>query len=164
MVNIMYDQLFIESLKTKNYKTFKKVPKGDLHVHGILGSNRTIFKSSFGIKLPIFKTAKDFNNLTEYIRDNIVPLSNIKNNHIKLIELAIKTAINDGVTKIDLSVDYRTSIFQFDNDISSFINILKKIKDKYEKNNITINFDLGISRNNFKNSDVIVIKQLILLD
>lgn len=156
----MNDELFINSIEKKNYNEFKKVPKGDLHVHGILGSNRAEFKSAFNKEIPNFEIAVEFNDLTKFIKNNIIDISKEKNNHIKLIELTIKTAIHDGITIIALSIDYRTAIFQFQNDINDFTKALIKLKNKY-KNIITINYDLGISRNNYKKNDFKIIKQLI---
>ena len=156
----MNDELFINSIKKKNYNDFKKVPKGDLHVHGILGCNRAEFKSTFNKEIPNFEIAVEFNDLAKFIKNNIIDISKERNNHIKLIELTIKTAIHDGITIIALSIDYRTSIFQFQNDINNFTKALIKLKNKY-KNIITINYDLGISRNNYKRNDSKIIKQLI---
>ena len=156
----MEDNLFMESIYSKNYDLFRKTKKGDLHVHGILGADRKQFNSEFNKNLPAFEIAKNFYFLKKFITNNIVDISSIKSNYIKLIELTIKTAISDGISIIALSIDYRSVAFQFNSNLDEFVDSLSVLKELYI-NNIDTRFDLGISRENFKKEDEITIKKLI---
>lgn len=151
---------FIKSLYNKDIELFKKVNKGDLHVHGILGSSRINFNSKFQITLPSFEKATNIYDLKAYIAKNIISYSKEKENYLTLLDLTIKTALDYGVKTIALSIDYRTVDYQFESNLENFINSLKLLKQKYI-DKIIIIYDLGISRENFKRNDEKLIKKLI---
>ena len=108
----------------------------------------------------MFEIAYDFYDLKNFIANNIIEISKVKKQYIKLLELTIKTAISDGISIISLSVDYRSVFFQFNSNFDEFIKSLISLKQLY-MNKITIQFDLGISREHFKKSDTKLIKNLI---
>jgi len=152
---------FETSLKTNNKKLFNLVNKADLHNHAVLSSNRKIFYNLFpDKKLNKFIENNNIFSLSEFIKYNLLDLTTTKQGQLKLFEATILTAIDDGITILDTSVDYRLVYELYENNIQEYIKDLIKIKEKY-KNNLIINFDLGISRNENKKEDEKIIIELI---
>lgn len=157
----MNNYLFKNSLTNNNKNFFDKIDKGDLHTHSLLSSNRIIFSKFFpNIKLNKFENDESISSLSIFIKNNILNLSTNLEGYSKLIECSIMTAINDGISKFDTSIDYRIIYELFDNDIEKMVYNLKKLKLKYI-NKINLNFDLGISRNAFKKEHEKIIILLI---
>ena len=137
------------AFKENNKKYFDQLKKSDLHNHALLGSNRKVFNEFFPTyHLSHFETSNNIKSLSLFIKNNIILLSKTKEGQIKLFECTILTAINDGITHLDISVDYRNAIYMYKH-FNDYVKDLKKLKDKY-KQQIKINYDLGISRESFE--------------
>lgn len=154
------DKLFINSIEQKNFELFKKCPKGNLHTHALLSSNRKYFFKYYKRNLKQFMKSDNIFSLTEFIKDNILDITITPEGQLKLFELTIQTAILNGVTVLDTSVDYRSVLNFYNNDVSKYISDLNNLKNKYSKE-IKINFDLGIARNAYNESHESIIIELI---
>ena len=153
--------IFKTSILENNKELFNSVPKGDLHNHALLGSNRYFFSLKFPkFNLEHFANNKDITSLTEFIKKNIVKISTTKQGQLTLFECTILTAINDGISLLEMSVDYRLVYEVYDNQPEKYIHDLIKIKEKY-KDKIKIHYDLGISRNAYKKEHDDIIMKLI---
>lgn len=153
--------VFSSSIEEKNKSIFDNIQKGDLHNHALLGSNRNFFYKSFpNIKLEHFDISDNISSLSSFIKQNIINLSSTKEGQLKLFECTILTAINDGITRLELSVDYRLVFEVYNNNFNNYVVDLINLKNKYI-NQININYDLGISRNAYKKEHFDIIKKLI---
>lgn len=153
------NKIFMESIKNNNFELFRTVEKTNYHTHALLSSNRNIFYNEYKRQIERFKQSDNIMSLSTFIKDNILDISITKEGQLKLYELTILTAIYNGVTILDTSIDYRVVKDHYNN-YNEFINDLHILKDKY-KEQITVNFDLGISRNNYKKEDFKIIKNMI---
>ena len=84
-----------------------------------------------------------------FIKNNLIDITTTREGQLKLFECTILTAINDGITILDTSVDYRLIYEVYNNDVDLYIDDLLNLKNKY-KNKLVINFDIGISRNAYQ--------------
>lgn len=160
----MKDENFIKfkkSLLDSNKKLFNEIPKADLHTHAVLSSNRTFFYKIFPNKnLDTFKESENIASLSQYIKNNIIDITTTREGQLKLFECTILTAIDDGITILDTSVDYRLVYEVYNNNVDLYIKDLLKLKNKYQKK-LVINFDIGISRNAYQKNQYDLIIQLI---
>ena len=160
----MKDENFIKfkkSLLDSNKKLFNEIPKADLHTHAVLSSNRTFFYKIFPNKnLDTFKQSENIASLSQYIKNNIIDITTTREGQLKLFECTILTAIDDGITILDTSVDYRLVYEVYNNNVDLYIKDLLKLKNKYQKK-LVINFDIGISRNAYQKNQYDLIIQLI---
>ena len=68
--------IFKTSILENNKELFNSVPKGDLHNHALLGSNRYFFSLKFPkFNLEHFTKSNDITSLTEFIKNNIIEIS-----------------------------------------------------------------------------------------
>ncbi len=151
---------FKNSLMNENKNLFKKIPKTNTHAHGLLSSNSNLFYQEFQKKINGFKRVSSIKEFNEFVNRNLETMIKNKEKQFKLYELSILTAINDGITILDISLDYKTVYKLFDNSVKNYINEVKNLKKKYDSK-IKINFDLGISRKSYKKNDITLIKRLI---
>ncbi len=153
--------IFKTSILENNKELFNNLPKGDLHNHALLGSNRNFFSLKFPqFNLEHFTQNEDITSLTNFIKNNIIKISTTKQGQLTLFECTILTAINDGISILEMSVDYRLVYEVYDNQSEKYIHDLIKIKEKY-KDKIKIHYDLGISRNAYKIEHDAIIMELI---
>lgn len=116
-----------------------------------------IFYKEFGKRIDTFERALNIQEFNEFVNRNLSVMINDKDKQFKLYELSILTAINDGVSILDICLDYKTVYKLFDNSVENYTN---KLKEKYRLK-INLNFDLGISRKSYKKQDNMLIKELI---
>lgn len=149
------------SLKENDKEIFNQIKKTDLHTHALLSCNRNTLKKYYPDKtIQEFKINNSIYSLSQFIKDNLLDITTTKEGQLTLFECTIITAIEDGITILDTSIDYRLVYEAYQNDIKKFINDLKQLKNKY-KHKITINYDLGISRNAYKPKHKHIIHTLI---
>lgn len=149
------------ALKNNNKKLFDKVEKGDLHNHALLGSNRRIFQSIFpNESLEKFTNNNNILSLSMFIKNNILHISTTRKGQLSLFECTILTAINDGITYLEISVDYRLVFEVYDNQYKNYIKDLLILKKKYASK-INLKYDLGISRNAYNPIHENIILKLI---
>ncbi len=146
---------FSEAIITNDIEKLKKIDKVDIHNHGILSGTKK-YLIDHGIKLPTGK----INNIQSFINfcgTYIKPLQ-LKEEGLKLLlEANFANCIETGVKYVSTQIDFRSCIRTFDSDIEKFIDFLKSFK--YD--NLTIKWDLLISRERFeKEQEPIIIKLL----
>ena len=116
-----------------------------------------IFYKEFEKRIDTFEGALNIQEFNEFVNRNLSVMINDKDKQFKFYELSILTAINDGVSILDICLDYKTVYKLFDNSVENYTN---KLKEKYRMK-INLNFDLGISRKSYKKQDNMLIKELI---
>ena len=150
----------LEKSLNDNPNLFRKLKKTDLHAHALLSSNRKIFSNYFNIKLKKINKIYNIDSFNTFVKKNLSSIIETIHGQFLLYECSIITAIADGITILDMSVDFRTVYKLFNNSINDYINELNKLIKKYE-NNIILHIDLGISRQNYTYKDDKTIKELI---
>ena len=153
-------EFFKKALINEDKLLFDKLPKTNLHAHALLSSNREVFQKEFHRMMKPYNDFYEYEDFNQYIKDNLSDLIADKDKQMKLYELSILTAINDGVSVFDIGVDYKSVYRIFNGSISDYLQALFKLKSKY-KDKINVNYDLAISRKSYRKKDYYLIKKLI---
>lgn len=135
-----HSEKFRIALINKDLTAIKSTPKADLHNHAALGGNST----NFGLK-PL-KKYDGYKGMKNYISQVIAPCTKALLNYQKYIDATLLQAIDDGITYLETSIDFR--FIEMFPDIDSAIIYLENLKNLH-KNVCEIHFDLGISRGSF---------------
>ena len=159
MMNMNYD-LFKKALINEDKDAFDHLDKTNLHAHALLSSNQEKFMNEFHRKMKPYKSFSVHENFNQCIKDNLSDLIANKDTQLKLYELSIMTAIDDGIKIFDISVDYRSVFRVFNGSVNNYIKRMLELKNKY-KDKIILNYDIGISRRGYKRKDYYLIKRLI---
>ena len=154
-------ETFKLALIKNDKELFKKIAKGDLHNHALLGSNRKQFNKKYPNKnLEHFEFESDISSLSRYIKNNIIDISTTSLGQLTLFECTILSALEDGITILEMSVDYRLVFEAYNNNFKKYVDDLMTLKNKY-KTKIQLSYDLGISNNAYNVEHEIIILKLI---
>lgn len=151
----MNDLDFEKYLQNSDMESLKRVPKVDIHNHAI-SSCRKSYLTSHGIQLSVDKIT-DIESLINFSRSYLTPLQQSYNGLKLLLEGTFEACLETGVTVVGTSIDYKDCIRTFNSDVNAFIEFLKSFK--YE--NLTILWDLGISRDSYKEEYKPIILELL---
>lgn len=147
---------FINALEKNDIGILSKIEKTDLHNHATYSCTKKYLIDS-GICLPPDDSVTDIASLNSFIRTFVNPLQyNIDTLPI-LLKGNFENCINTGVKVVAPSIDYKSCIRVFDNDVNKFIGFLQNFK--YD--NLVILWDLGISRDSYVDEHKDLIIQLI---
>ncbi len=138
---------FINSLDMLNIDGIKDVPKADLHNHASLGISpeRLIDRKLNYVQ---FKQVNCIEEMKTFINSSYGHLLRDKNINLSLIEGTVLSAIDDGISILECSIDYR--LFEkFGGESHRVIDFLNFIKKMYSKK-ITVRYDLGLSRKKYQ--------------
>ena len=87
-------------------KTFRSLPKSDLHNHCLLGGRRLVIENYYGKKLARFSAQKaGISSLNHWIATEFRPFMNLPGAFEKGVEAAFVQARFDGVTRLEMSID-----------------------------------------------------------
>lgn len=118
---------FINGLEAKNINLIRRIPKSDLHNHGVLGGRISLLEERLGRK--ISRSPRRMNGiegLDEYLAKDLRPIYSSKEGFELLTELAFLQAKDDGITKLEMSTDSRF-MRCYENDLENFIGSIKNI-------------------------------------
>lgn len=138
--------LFQKALLSSDIELLKTIPKSDLHNHAPLGSRLINFSKAIDKNImPPPEFMSDIAEMNSYIINNlraeIVNPYGFKTS----LELAFRQAKEDGVQKLEMSVDCQF-ITLFEDKEVGLINLLKEIQLN-EAPDIIYNPEIGLSRN-----------------
>lgn len=138
--------LFKKALLSSDIELLKTIPKSDLHNHAPLGSRLINFSKAIDKNImPPPEFMSDIAEMNSYIINNlraeIVNPYGFKTS----LELAFRQAKEDGVQKLEMSVDCQF-ITLFDDKEIGLINFLKEVHHR-EAPEIEYNPEVGLSRN-----------------
>ena len=138
--------LFQKALQSLDLELLKSIPKSDLHNHAPLGSRLNDFEKVVGRKIiPPPSSLKDIAEMDNYIihnlREHIVSLKGLETS----VRLAFKQAKQDGIQKLEMSVDCLFVNLFTDKEIG-FVKLLKQIHQD-EAPEIQYYPEIGFSRN-----------------
>lgn len=139
-------QGFINALVFNKTDLLKKIPKSDLHSHALLASRFSSFCREMQVSLPPPpEFMNDISEMNKYIIDNLRNIILTEDGFQKALMLAFLQAEEDGITKLEMSIDAMfLSLYSFD--IEKFIGVIDQIY-KNSTVNVRFNPEIGISRN-----------------
>jgi adenosine deaminase len=87
-------------------RTFRALPKSDLHNHCLLGGKRSVIEKFYGKKFRKFKAAEiGIGELNRWIGSELRPFFQLPGAFEKAVEAAFIQAKFDGVTRLEMSID-----------------------------------------------------------
>ena len=147
---------FINALQNKDLSMLKKTCKTDLHNHSMNSCTRNYLIEN-GIYIPNNESIVDIASMISFSRTYINPLAYNKKTMPILLKGNFENCINTGVRIVGTSVDYKICMKVFDSNINEFINFLESFK--YDE--LTILWELGISRDTYVDEHKDLIMQLL---
>ena len=118
---------FINALQSENISSIRRIPKSDLHNHGVLGGCISLLEERLGRKIQSPPSRMNgIKGLDEYLGKDLRPIYSSKEGFELLTELAVIQAKVDGITKLEMSTDSRF-IGCYANDLENFIGSIKNI-------------------------------------
>ena len=124
----------------------QKLPKADVHNHLHLGSSIKFFRKKYSnSRLTTPKYYNGFDGMMEFITNNINKVMLTSTDAIFLMDLAIKSAIDDSVQLLEASIDIGL-VKLFNNSIERLIDEVSVLKNKY-RSHIDFRPDIGIIKN-----------------
>ncbi len=146
---------FEKALKDNDKKLLVSIPKIDIHNHAVSSCTKSYLKKQ-GIKLSEEKI-DNISSLIEFSRTYLTPLQLDYNGLKILLKGNFENCIKTGVNIVSTEIDYKNCIRTFNSDVNKFINFLKSFKYK----NLKILWDLGISRDSYKEEYKSIILELL---
>lgn len=97
---------FKEALSGNTLRGVRKIPKSDLHNHGMLGASRTRINKALGIELEKFVAEEgSIRDINRWIEKNYRTLFNNPGAFEKMVEGAFRHAKQDGIVVLEMSID-----------------------------------------------------------
>lgn len=159
VLNLLQDYIdyltFEKALKNNDKELLKTINKVDIHNHAVSSCTKNYLIDN-GINLCEDKI-NNIESLINFSRTYLTPLQLNKKGLKLLLEGNFQNCIETGVTVVGTSIDYKDCIRTFNSDVSEFVKFLESFK--YD--NLTILWDLGISRDSYKEEYKTIILQLL---
>jgi hypothetical protein len=131
---------FKTALINNDLLTLNKIAKVDIHNHAVSSCTKKYLVKN-GINLSGEKI-NDIQSLINFSRNYLTPLQLKEEGLRLLLQGNFENCIKTGVKVVCTEIDYKNCIRTFNSDINKYIEFLKSFK--YD--NLTILWDLGISR------------------
>ncbi len=129
----------------KDFDYYKKQPKSDTHNHLNLSMSYSTYKKWAGFEIPNFpRKMSGLDEMHEVISEYTRPACVTAQDVMDLIEMSIRTAIEDNVVYIEGSIDIGF-IRQFNENLDNFLLFVDNLVKKYKKS-IKIMPELGIAK------------------
>ena len=139
------NKTFQNALQSGDIKAVRTFAKTDLHNHAICGMRRSYIEKWKGCSIPgPAEKMSTLNEMTQYVRNTIIPHIASPEGIEFAFESAIKSAIDDGITILEMSFETLV-ISLYPESPEGIINLLKKLRDRF-KTKIDFRPELGISR------------------
>lgn len=135
---------FKNALINNDLLTMNKIAKVDIHNHAVSSCTKEYLIEK-GIDLSSDKI-DNIESLINFSRKYLTPLQLEEQGLRLLLEGNFENCIKTGVKVVCTEIDYKNCIRTFNSDINKYIEFLKSFK--YD--NLTILWDLGISRDSYK--------------
>ncbi|MDX8389583.1 MAG: hypothetical protein R8M38_03740 [Mariprofundaceae bacterium] len=136
---------FIQALHHHDLSTLKNIEKADLHCHSISGVRRERLGAWRKRRIPPPPaTMRGLPGMMAYAKQMLVPYTNSRMGFEFTAEGAVLDAIEDGVTRLEISIDSRFIRF-YTQQVSGLIKALERIYKRYHST-IDIQWEVGILR------------------
>ena len=146
---------FKTALINNDLLTLNKIAKVDIHNHAVSSCTKKYLVKN-GINLSGEKI-NDIQSLINFSRNYLTPLQLKEEDLRLLLQGNFENCIKTGVKVVCTEIDYKNCIRTFNSDINKYIEFLKSFK--YD--NLTILWDLGISRDSYKEEYKSIIIELL---
>jgi adenosine deaminase len=146
---------FKEALINNDLSALKKIPKTDIHNHGVMSGTRK-YAREHGIDLPHEKI-DGILSFIKFAGTYIKPVQLQEEGLRLLLENNFQNCLDTGVKYVATQIDYRSCIRTFNSDVDKFIEFLESFK--YD--NLNIYWDLLINRDRYKIDDRDILIKLI---
>jgi len=146
---------FKEALINEDIAELNNIPKIDIHNHAVSSCTKDYLINK-GINFSEDEI-NDIQSLINFSRKYLSPLQLDKEGLELLLKGNFENCINTGIKVVSTEIDYKNCIRTFNSNIEEFINFLKSFK----YNDLTIMWDLGISRDSYKEEYKQIIIDLI---
>jgi len=118
---------FIDVLQSENINLIRKIPKSDLHNHGVLGGRISLLEERLGRKIQRSPSRMNgIRGMDEYLGKELRSIYHSKEGFELLTELAFLQAKDDGITKLEMST-FSLFIECFGNDLEDFTGSIENI-------------------------------------
>ena len=134
---------FEKALINNDIEVLRKIPKTDIHNHGILSGTKK-YAQEHGIEIPNEKTT-NIKTFVDYCRTYIKPIQLEEKGMRTLLEGNFDNCLKTGVKYVATQIEFKSCIRTFNSDVDRFINFLKS----FQYDNLKIYWDLSISRDTF---------------
>ena len=146
---------FKNAIKSNNLKQLSKISKVDLHNHAACSCTKEwLIKNNINLSND---EVTDIYSLNNFCKKHINPIHYTQNGLTILLNGNFDNCIKTGVKIVGASIDYKICIKVFNNNINDYINFLKS----FERNNLIILWDLGISRDTYEDNHHKIIVELL---
>lgn len=141
-----------DALIKNDIQALKSIDKVDIHNHAVSSCPKK-YLINHGINLSNDKI-NDIQSLINFSRTYLTPLQLEEDGLRLLLNGNFENCLETGVKYVCTEIDYKNCIRTFNKDIDKFIEFLKSFK----YNNLKIFWDLGISRDSYKEEyrDIII--------
>lgn len=148
----------MKSLKSNNsYLDYiKQQSKFEFHNHATTSSTLEYLRNN-ELRVPDKQNITDIKSLIEFSRKYITPLEIDVNTLKILLDGNFNNCINTNIKCVNTSIDYKICIRTFNSNIKDFIKFLKSFKYY----NLTILWDINISRDSYKQEYKNILIELI---
>ncbi len=135
---------FKNVLISNDLNALKNIDKIDIHNHSVSSCTKK-YLIDHGINIFNDKI-DDIQSLINFSRKYLTPLQLDEEGLAMLLNGNFENCIDTGVKYVSTEIDYKNCIRTFNSDVDKFIEFLKSFK----YNNLKIFWDLGISRDSYK--------------
>ena len=144
-MNKVHQITFQDALRSGDKEIIRAFPKTDFHNHAICGMRRSFIEKRSNCSIPApegkFSTLDE---MTQYVRDLIVPHISTPEGIKYAFESAVQSAIDDGVRILEMSVETLV-LSLYPDPPYGMISFLKKLRERF-LDQIDFRPELGISR------------------
>ncbi|MEN8798709.1 MAG: hypothetical protein ABF293_05635 [Flavobacteriaceae bacterium] len=126
-------------------KQLQQLPKADVHNHLHLSGGFMLLKEKFPLvdyKIP--ESYDGFDGMMRFIQRHVNPLMKTSEDVVMLMDIAIRSAIEDEVKLLEASVDMQL-IKYFDDSLEEYLRAIRSLKHKYS-DQIELKPEIGIKK------------------
>jgi adenosine deaminase len=97
---------FVSSLRSGDIRAIRAIPKSDLHNHCMMGARRILVQKAWGRPIAPFAGGRDgVAGINSWIGAALRPVLDTPGMFEKMVALAFRQAVSDGVTVLEMSMD-----------------------------------------------------------
>ena len=125
---------------------FRNLEKSDLHNHLHLGVDIKFIQEKYSnMNFNVPTTYDGLEGMIDFIHSDVNRLLNTEEDVVYFMEKSIQSAINDGITYLEASVDINLVKYFTSQSVEDLISHVARIKDKYARQ-ITFKPDIGLNK------------------
>ncbi|MDD2715019.1 MAG: adenosine deaminase [Candidatus Wallbacteria bacterium] len=135
---------FVSFLESGDISGLRSVPKSDLHNHGIYGGNQDYIRRKTGAHLKLESSLNGLTGMAGWCDTHLKPLYRDVEGLLLLFESAFIQAAEDGVTRLEMSLDSKYAGF-FGGNCQGYVDAIRKLHQEFAPQ-IDFRPEIGINR------------------